>query len=864
MMKMKKLYMWIVVMWCLGIHTALMSQITITGRVLSQSGNNPLGNVSVLLQSAGKGTITNPSGVFRIASHVEQDTLLIQMLGYTSVSIPFSAQGQTSIDLGNIYLSSSSVSLREVNIISTYIDPRRSAVTVTSIPGTKLQEQLGDKPFPDVLKMVPGIYATRTGGGTGDAEVNIRGFKAENVGLLLNGVPISSVENGLIYWNNWTGLADIAQAIQVQRGMGASNVALNSVGGTINIVTRAAETHRGGFLESSVTSYGNTKQTLMLSSGLLENGMALTFLGSKTHGPGYVDATYVDTWAYFLSLSKNFNSNHQLVFTALATVDRHGQRNLKLSRAEIDRYGIRYNKDWGSYNGKINNASENFYHKPWITLNHYWNISPKTFLASSLYLSPGYGGGKWSDTYGWNNPTIFQFRNPSGQIDWQAIYLNNATHTDTAILANGQTVTGFSKNVQTHFLADHLWSGILTRMEHQTTGKLKYTAGLHLRQFNSRLRQKITDLLGGQFYIDDYSWAIQGVQGRDQIKTVGDIIKVHNGAINPSATLFGQVDYRSEAFNGFLSASVSNTWYQRWDKYNYVTDIYSKLLSRGGADIKAGLNIPLTKNQSIYLNGGFFSRAPYFKYVFGNFNNTPSEGLANEKVKAAEAGYRFDAEKFHLQVNAYHTLWEDKNFLSNEYLQLETNTRTRAIVTGLDAVHQGIEIYTEARPWSDLSLSGFLSAGDWQWRNDVHAILFNKDNVPIDTVNVYARGLKVGGAPQFQAGLSANLLLLKTISLAANLTYNDKLWANFDPTARNNPDDRSQAYQLPSYTILDLHAMYPFRLLTLPARFGISCFNVLDSHHIILGEDGSDHTLDTFRGFWDFGRTFNFSLRVEF
>lgn len=87
------------------------------------------------------------------------------------------------------------------------------------------------------MQLTPGLFAHREGGGSGDATVRIRGFEQENIAVLLNGIPINGAENGLVYWNNWMGLAEVASSVQVQRGIGASNVALNSVGGTINIVT---------------------------------------------------------------------------------------------------------------------------------------------------------------------------------------------------------------------------------------------------------------------------------------------------------------------------------------------------------------------------------------------------------------------------------------------------------------------------------------------------------------------------------------------------------------------------------------------------------------------------------------------------
>ncbi|GAH13941.1 unnamed protein product, partial [marine sediment metagenome] len=30
--------------------------------------------------------------------------------------------------------------------------------------------------------------------------------------------------------------------------------------------------------------------------------------------------------------------------------------------------------------------------------------------------------------------------------------------------------------------------------------------------------EQITDLLGGKYFIEDYSWAVDGVAGREQIK----------------------------------------------------------------------------------------------------------------------------------------------------------------------------------------------------------------------------------------------------------------------------------------------------------------------------------------------------------
>jgi hypothetical protein len=48
------------------------------------------------------------------------------------------------------------------------------------------------------------------------------------------------------------------------------------------------------------------------------------------------------------------------------------------------------------------------------------------------------------------------------------------------------------------------------------------------------------------------------------------------------------------------------------------------------------------------------------------------------------------------------------------------------------------------------------------------------------------------------------------------------------------------------------------------ALLNISCYNVLNAENIIRGEDGFSHDSGSFTGFWGFGRTYNFSLRLSF
>ena len=62
---------------------------------------------------------------------------------------------------------------------------------------------------------------------------------------MVNGVPVNDMEWGGVYWSNWAGLAVVTRTMQTQRGLGASKVSSPSVGGSINIITKAHEAKKG-------------------------------------------------------------------------------------------------------------------------------------------------------------------------------------------------------------------------------------------------------------------------------------------------------------------------------------------------------------------------------------------------------------------------------------------------------------------------------------------------------------------------------------------------------------------------------------------------------------------------------------------
>ena len=842
----------------IALNLAATSQVLISGKVTDTDTGKPVVAVNVFNPQSSSGTVTNYFGEFVIKMAKTDSVLVFSTIGYSVKTLKMNP----SIDLEKpllVSISEKPYSLSEITIRGGVTSNRNNPVSVSQVDSKVITEELGDRPLPLVMQSRPGVFSVRNGGGSGDARMTIRGFQQEDLMLMLNGIPVSSEENGLVYWSNWLGLSYAASEIQIQKGVGLSNSSVYNIGGSINYITKKPVIQQSTILNIGVTSYGNYNVSLTLNSGLMKNGWSTTAMFSYETGSGYVDATKVKAMAYFVSAQKKINEKQSITINLIGAPQRHNQRTLMLTNEEIEKYGIKYNKDWGGFEGQQKSASVNFYHNPFLSVNHDYSINEENSLSTSLYVQGGYGGGQWSESFNYA-PSIFSCRDDAGQIDWYSIYSNNANNTEEYTLDNGDTVTGYSINVQTNYFASHIKAGIMSDYEHVFNDNLRLITGIHYKYFNSCVQEKIDNLLGGDFYIENYAWSLAGVAGRDQVKRVGDIINTDNGSIINYASLYSRLLYNKSRLNMVLLAGVNNNWYQRIDRYNYIAKTKSEVVSLAGYNMRAGVSYNISENNSIFVNGAYISRTPYFKFVFGNYNNNVVRDVENENIASAEAGYKFFGKAIEAITSVYYTERQNVSMLTNEHIQLEDNTMTRAMINGLNSVNLGFEAEIKANLNSWLNLGGMVSIGDYKWKNNVEATLLNDNNVVIDTVNVFVKDIYLGGTAQQQFGVYYEFEIFGSVNLKAEYLYFGKMYANFDPTSRSNPNDLSQPYQIPDYGVLNMYLNIPFKLRETSAQFQLNGYNVLNRQFIVTGEDGTDHTIDTFKGFWSFGTNLFCSL----
>ncbi len=845
---MKKITRLLMVMMFFAISSTIYSQ-TITGTVNAEDG--PLPGASVVLKGTTTGTTTDFDGKFTLQVPEGSGVLEVSFIGYNKKDVSFTIAAGETKDLGSIVLIESNV-LDEIVVTATsFAIDRKTPVAVSTIRAVEIEAKLGTQEFPEILKSTPGVYATKAGGGFGDGELNLRGFNSENVAVMINGVPVNDMENGRVYWSNWAGLADVTSAMQVQRGLGASKVAVPSIGGTVNVISKTTDVNKGGSIFVATGNDNYQKYGVTLSTGLMENGFAASISASKTTGDGYIDGTEFEGANYFVNISKQINADHKLSLTSFGAPQRHGQRQ---DRSLISRYrnaesGTKFNPNWGYKNGQVVHVEDNFYHKSQTSLNHDWTISANSFLSTALYASWGTGGG--GGTAG-SNRDLFNVRIGG---DDQPIDLDNIVEINSANGALGsEAILRASRN-------DHSWYGILSTFKTSLNENLDFITGVDLRTYTGKHFREVTDLLGGDYYLDN-----SDVNNPNAALVVGDKFSYNNDGEVGWQGLFTQLEYNTDQISTFISAAISNTSYKRIDYFQYTPDDplrTSDKYNYFGYSVKGGLNYRINDFHNIFANIGYFEKAAGFDAVFLNFDNEDiNENAENQKIFSTEIGYGLRSEKLAANINLYRTQWKDRTLTRS--FQNPDGTFNVANILGVNAVHQGVEVDFEYRPSEIVRFTGMLSLGDWQWDNDLENIqIFDEEQNLVQTVNLYIAGLKVAGSAQTTAALGMDWEIMEKTHFTVDYNYFDGLFANYDPNNRST-QGAPQAWEAPSYTTFDASLRYGFKILDFDATLTGRMNNVFDTEYVQSALDGSGSNAETSLVWFGFGRTFNISARINF
>ena len=913
--------------------TIAFAQSTLTGKVMDSDMNAPLPGANVIEKGTTNGTTTDFDGNFSLTTQANSGSIVISYVGFTSVTIAFNG----SADLGQVMMSQDN-SLAEVVVVGTgVIDlarERETPVAVSTIRAQDIQNKVGNLEFPEILNTTPSVYATKDAGGYGDSRINVRGFDQRNTAIVINGQPVNDMENGWVYWSNWAGLSDIASGIQIQRGLGASKLAVPSVGGTITIVTKSTDKKEGGFAGVTTGNDSYIKTVAGYNTGVNEKGWATSILLGHWNGDGYIDGTKGEGYTYLLSLGYKPSDTHAFNFTFTGAGQWHHQRSTSLSIRDFENFGgrpgspnIKLNADWGTKDGEEYNIRRNFYNKPIGTFNWDWNLSDKVSLSTSIYGSWGRGGGTGPRGGNFRNGDIDLFpfrldltehlldngrgaasRNADYSIDFDNVmdvnrsttspYTGaNSNYQGLLIGSNGFRDDGVNRAVliRRSSMNSHNWYGAISNLKFES-GDWTYGVGFDLRTYKGYHYRVLNDLLGlDGYYSTGNSNLNTGVILTETIaaspfKDTGvtsDKIDYYNLGIVNWQGVNGIVEYNDNSkISAVLQVGLSNQGFKRVDYFDQPNNVESKTKNLGGGYIKGGMNYNINEVHNVFFNTGYISKQPIFDAVFPNFANDINSNLKNEKITSVELGYGIKSDKISVNLNLYATNWKDRFISRSIRIGGEDGTGT---FEGLREVHKGIELEVFSRPMYKLRLNGMLSIGNWKYKDNVTASIFDNDNNLLRSETLYVNDVKVGDAAQFTASLGATYDILDNLDISLNWRLASNLYSDFtfqlDEREWANDlqflsPDNDGALKLPSYSLFDLGIGYKFKWDSSSFSIRGNVNNLFDTEYIseasssIRPSDATPQTdapystydgIDTRNLVWfGFGTTWNLTLRYNF
>jgi len=865
----------------LMISSALFGQ-SISGSVTDADGN-ALPGANVVVEGTTLGAAATLNGSFTINVPNGAYTVTASVVGYKSSSLNVRVSGSNAS--ANFTLESASVALGGVEVLAERVD-NTSAIPFNEYNKSDIDFRLGGRGLPNALSTLPNVYV-ENGGGWDDENVYVRGFDDRYTSYLINGVPMNDMENGNLYFSNWSVLADVASVVQVQRGAGSVNLATPSLGGVVNFMSAPASTESGVVVKQEVGEYNYSKTAVTVNTGLLmDDKLAIMMSASKrTADRLFAHGTYSDAYSYYFNASLSVNDNNRLEFIALGSPQFHGQNfwnnrisnyshelALEMGVGEDDlrtEYGLDWNPradyldtpytdkravaSWVPFDGWNNrtidqqftdmiNERNNYFHKPIVQMNWYSELSDSATMATSFYYSGGEGGGSGS----------------AGSLLWKSD--GSGRDYDATIARNqsdAQWVDGYgyqSRGILRGSRNNQYTYGIMSKLEKELSSELSMTFGLDIRTAEIEHYREVYDLLGGDFYYNSSNPNWNDDQKR---RTLGD--KVFYDYTNSVDWLGGyaQASWDDGAgSNMFAMLGLTKAKYASQDHFTLDNSII-RADAETGYQLKLGASRALDNTWQLFGNVSYSHMTPSLDKLIDDVNMVLNSSFENEKATWFDVGARFKSldGQWAGSMGYYYALWADRN--QSGTTEALDGTESFFSIAGLNELHRGFEYSVAYQPIPVLRIDLRGHESDWRFTDNL-SYTYNEiegDDSSSETFDLYVKDVMVSGAPQSQTVLMVTGFFnrLKASVEAESFRKQYPRWGydgNIEDLAFLLGEGNTfaeDAYVTDRTTIFNLQMAYSTELLGKDVTFNYSMFNATDELYVgdfVDAYDGSGDVAD--------------------
>ncbi|MFO7896112.1 MAG: TonB-dependent receptor, partial [Candidatus Cloacimonadales bacterium] len=377
----------------------------VAGKITDEEGQ-ALESASIMIPALEMGTYSRANGSFYLKDiPAGEHEIFVRLMGHTPQSAIVEVRNnETTVQ--NFSLINQALEVEGFSVNATRAIERKTPVSFSNVDSETIQQKYTTGDMPQMLDDIPGLFSTTSG--LGEAEITMRGFDANKIQILINGIPVNDPESQIVYWSNWTGLSSNVKNVQVQRGAGASLYGSGAFGGSVNIETMGTETNQHFSLRTSAglyttdgksaTSFGEMEEytpfnyniQLKYSSGkLFNNKFRYDITAERKAGDYYIRGTEYDGWSFGFE-TENKVGTHVINSSFIVSPQAHNQ-----ARSTYDR-------ELGKFLGREFNFTnhpwqENTYVKPQLSFRDKWTISPQTNVMTNLFITTGEGGGSYAN-----------------------------------------------------------------------------------------------------------------------------------------------------------------------------------------------------------------------------------------------------------------------------------------------------------------------------------------------------------------------------------------------------------------------------------------------------------------------------------
>ena len=659
-----------------------------------------------------------------------------------------------------------------------------------------------------------------------------RGYKRDEFTTVINGIVRNDLETGTTFWSGNGAFNGIFINRTGNIGLSPSTFAMGGLGGIYNVDVRAGRQRQG--LSVSYTAANrqyNNRLVVSYSSGYLKGGWAVSLAASRSWAvKGYEKGTYSDTYGYFLSVEKKFHDKHFLTFTTFGTPSRSARPGTAVHEMQALAQNVYYNPDWGYQAGQVRSSNENRRFEPVFMLTHEAKFSNKTHLMSGIDFEFGKNRTSLIDYYNANSPLPDYYRNlPSytsdpaqsaleasilsgsesaRQIQWDNLYEINRLQNDSLQNANGVQGNTYRGKQSKYVVADNIQDvkkvNFNTTLNHTFTDNISLTAALTYQWEQVRHYKELTDLLGGEYFVDlnqfgarDFPTNADVTSQNDLNRTnrilhVGDQYGYDYYATIHKTSAWLQPYFKFNHIEFYVSGALTHNYY--WRTGNTRTGLYpttsygdSKKTSMFTYAFKAGLQYKINGKNYIFANGMISTQAPTFANTFASprLRNEIVPNLTAENMYSAELGFQHISSILGLKFTLFYT--EFQNELSTRtFYHDDFRTNVNYNLSGINKRHFGGDLKLDVKIYQGLSANFYGSIGRYLYSSNASAYI-TKDNsaeVLQSSQTTYIKNFYEGGTPQMAYSLGFRYNSKQNWYLALNLNYFDWMYVEVNPVRR--------------------------------------------------------------------------------